>query len=102
MRNQFFILEVEKQTPVESVEVNDGYESGFEPRSVLMLKAPEIFSYDSFAAMLQGEAALHRFKKGDLVAVKLRFQAAKKNHEYYTQVVIEDIKLVKNTKPIYV
>ena len=101
MRNQKYFFEVERQTTVKYTDVNDGVNDyGLAPQSVLLLKEPGMFSTESVAGVLHGKNALYHFKKGDLVAVSLCFRKIKINHEYYTQVNIDDIKLVQNIKDI--
>lgn len=96
--NFFSIWEVETQSKVKSVVINDGeYSYGYEPQCMLALKSPKgSFAFDSIEAKLTGKAALYPFKKGDLVAVKLHFWRKKVNHEYVNCVIINDIKLVKD------
>ena len=97
----YLILEVEAQKRVDFVEVNNGdTDYGYEPQSVLVLKEYRMIPAESLAAILHGEAALHRFQKGDIVAVALRFSKVKKNHEYMTLVDVEDIKLVQDLKKV--
>ncbi len=98
-QNFYLIMEVEEQTRVECIDCNDGViDYGYEPQCVLLLKKPGRFSSDSIAVKLQGKAALHHFKKGDMVAVSLGFWKTKNDHEYSTRVTIDDIKLVKEIK----
>lgn len=97
----FSLWEVEDQTEVERVGCSEGeIDYGFEPQSVLILKSPGRFSLEKIAGRLHGKAALHQFKKGDLVIVKLRFWSWKTDHDYVNNVTINDIKLVKNLKDI--
>ena len=100
MENKNFSLwEVEDQSEVERVNCSDGeIDYGFEPQCMLMLKSPGRFSVEKIAGRLHGKAALHQFKKGDLVTVKLRFWGWKVNHDYVNNVTIDDIKLVKNLR----
>ncbi len=100
--SNFSIWEVESQSKVERVDVCDDVSSyGFEPQCYLCLKEPDRFSINSLAAKLCGKAALHQFKKGDLVAVQLRYSRVKKNNEYVTRITIENIKLVKQLKKLW-
>lgn len=98
----YSIWEVESQSKVERVDICDDVSSyGFEPQCNLCLKEPDRFSTNNLVARLCGKAALHQFKKGDLVAVRLRYWRVKKNNEYVTRITIEDIKLVKELKKMW-
>ena len=98
----YSIWEVESQSKVERVDICDDVSTyGFEPQCDLFLKEPDRFSINNLVARLCGKAALHQFKKGDLVAVTLRYRRVKKNHEYVTRVSIEDIKVVKELKKLW-
>ena len=95
-KNNYLLLEVENQESVKYINVNDGEcDYGPEPRSVLELRNPDGFPFGSLAATLHGEDALHRFTKGDLVLVKLRFWKTKKYEEYVNHIDIKDIQLVQ-------
>ena len=63
---------------------------------MLELKEPGRFSLDHLFAKLKGKAALHPFKKGDLVAVQLSFGGYRKGDEFINDIVIDEIKLVKD------
>ena len=98
----YSIWEVESQSKVERVDICDDESSyGYEPQCDLFLKEPDRFSTNNLVARLCGKEALHQFKKGDLVAVTLRYWRVKKNHEYVTRITIEDIKLVKELKKVW-
>ena len=98
----YSIWEVESQSKVERVDINDGEATyGFEPQCDLCLKEPDIFSINNLVARLCGKAALHQFKKGDLVAVQLRYGRVKKKNEYVTGITIKNIKLVKELKNVF-
>ena len=98
----FSIWEVESQSNVERVDICDDESTyGYEPQCNLCLKEPDRFSINSLVARLCGKAALHQFKKGDLVAVRLQYWRVKKNNEYVTRITIEDIKLVKELKKLW-
>ena len=92
----YLILEVEKQGKLKRVDVSDETSHiGYEPQSTLELKEPGRFSTYNMVATLSGKAALHQFKKGDLVAVKLTCWKYKKKGEFVNHISISDIKLVK-------
>lgn len=94
-KNFFRIFEIESQSSVERVKVNDGVnEYGYEPRCLLELKDPGRFSMNKIVGTLYGKPALYQFNKGDLVAVSLSFSKKEINNEYVTHVTIEDIKIV--------
>ncbi len=96
MENQFF-FQVEGQSEIERVEMSDDTNHyGYEPQAMLELKEPGRFSLDHLFAKLKGKAALHPFKKWDLVAVQLRFHGYHKDGNYVNNIVIDDIKLVKD------
>lgn len=98
---EFSLWEVEDQTEVERVDCSYGENDyGYEPQCMLMLKSPGRFSTEKITGSLHGKAALHQFKKGDLVTVKFRFWSWKTNHDYVNTVTINDIKLVKNLRDI--
>ena len=92
------LLEVEGLSSVERVEMSDDtYHYGYEPEAMLELKEPGRFSLDHLFAKLKGKASLHPFKKGDLVAVQLQFWGHRKgDYEFVNDIVIDDIKLVKD------
>ena len=95
-------MEVEKQSKVERVDIcDDTRHYGFEPQCRLKIKEPGRFSMDTLSATLSGKAALHQFKKGDLVAVKLRFWGYKEKGEFVNHIHIEDIKLVKELDHLF-
>ena len=95
--NNYLLMEVEKQSKVERVEVReDDFLMGYEPQCRLEIKEPGWFSMNTLSATLSGKAALHQFKKGDLVAVKLWFSGYKDKGEFVNHIRIEDIKLVKD------
>ena len=102
-RNYFSIWEVEYQSNVERVHINDDkIDYGYDPQCNLELKEPGRFSLNSLVGRLHGKMALHQFKKGDLVAVSLIYTKVKSHHEYITRITIEDIKIVKNVNDIYI
>lgn len=97
----YSIWEVESQSKIERVDINDGENSyGFEPQCNLCLKEPGRFSINNLVAKLSGKAALHKFKKGDLVAVQLCYWRVLRNNEYVNLVIIKDIKLVTELNKI--
>ena len=100
--NSYLIMEVEKQGKVKRVELCDetGH-IGYEPQCTLELKDPGRFSLNSFVATVSGKAALHPFKKGDLVAVKLWIMKIKHDDELVNRIYIEDIKLVKELDHLF-
>ena len=98
----YLILEVEKQGKLKRVDVSDETSHiGYEPQSTLELKEPGRFSTFNLVATLSGKAALHQFKKGDLVAVKLRCWKYKKKGELVNHISISDIKLVKELDHLF-
>jgi len=100
--SNYLIMEVENQGKVRRVDVCDETSHiGYEPQSTLELKEPGRFSTYNMVATLSGKAALHQFKKGDLVAVKLRCWKYKKKSEFVNHISISDIKLVKNLDPLF-
>ena len=95
----YLILEVEKQGKLKRVDVSDETSHiGYEPQSTLELKEPGRFSTYNMVATLSGKAALHQFKKGDLVAVNLRCW---KKGELVNHICISDIKLVKELDHLF-
>lgn len=91
------IWEVENQSLVERVNICDDTDHyGYELQATIELKEPGRFSIDRLVATLHGKHALHQFKKGDIVAAKLRFRTCKKHGELVNHISIEDIKLVKD------
>ena len=94
----YLIMEVEEEKKLEFVDVcdDDGCYRGKEPRKELMLKEPGGYSQNNFVGTLYGETALHCFKKGDQVAVSIRFRKT----EDGTVITIEDIKRVKNLENV--
>lgn len=100
MKEYFSLIwEVESQSTVKRVAYSDEEtDYGYEPQCTLVLKEPGRFYLNTLAATLHGEAALHQFNKGDLVAVKLRFEKKECNNEYLNRVTIEEIVLVKKLK----
>ena len=94
----YLITEVEEERKLEFVDVydNDGYYRGKEPQKELEFKEPGECSMNNFVGTLYGEAALHSFKKGDQVAVSIRFRKT----EDGTVITIEDIKRVKNLENV--
>ena len=99
--NSYLIMEVEKQGKVKRVNICDGTHSGYEPQCTMELKDPGRFSLNSFVATVSGKAALHPFKKGDLVAVKLWIMKIKHDGELVNRIYIEDIKLVKELDHLF-
>lgn len=100
--NNYLILEVEKQSKVKRVDIcdnNDHY--GFEPQAELELKEPGCCSIERLTGTLSGKAALHQFKKGELVAVKLNHWGYKKKGEFVNHIRIKDIKLVKELDHLF-
>lgn len=100
--NSYLIMEVEKQGKVKRVELRDetGH-IGYEPQCTLELKDPVRFSLNCLAGTLSGKAALHQFKKGDLVAVKLWIWKYKHHGEFVNHIHIKDIKLVKELDHLF-
>ena len=100
--NSYLIMEVEKQGKVKRVELRDetGH-IGYEPQCTLELKDPVRFSLNCLVGTLSGKAALHQFKKGDLVAVKLWIMKIKHDDELVNRIYIEDIKLVKELDHLF-
>ena len=100
--NNYLIMEVEHQTKVERVDISeDNVHYGFEPQCRLELKEPGRLPMDRLVGTLSGKTALHQFKKGDLVAVKLRLWGYKKKGEFINRISIDDIKLVKELDPLF-
>ncbi len=100
--NNYLIMEVEKQSKVKRVDIcddNDHY--GFEPQAELELKEPGRFSMERLTGTLTGKAALHQFKKGDLVAVRLNHWGYRKKGEFVNHIRIKDIKLVKELDHLF-
>lgn len=96
-KETFFVYEVLGQSKIERVEMSDDKNHyGYEPQAMLELKEPGRFALDHLFAKLKGKAALHPFKKGDLVAVRLDFWSYRKDGNYVNDIVIDDIKLVKD------
>lgn len=96
IHNHYLIMEVLNKREVKSIEVfEDDFRMGYEPQSELELKNVCGFLSEKLVCTLSGKAALHPFKKGDIVAVMLCFRAFKKEEELVNQIFIEDIKLVK-------
>lgn len=95
------IMEVEKQGKVKRVNICDGTHSGYEPQCTMELKDPGRFSLNSLVGTLSGKAALHQFKKGDLVAVKLWIWKYKHHGEFVNHIYIKDIKLVKELDHLF-
>ena len=97
----YLIMEVEKQGKVKRVNICDGTHSGYEPQCTMELKDPGRFSLNSLVGTLSGKAALHQFKKGDLVAVKLWIWKYKHHGECVNHIHIKDIKLVKELDHLF-
>ena len=97
----YLIMEVEKQGKVKRVNICDGTHSGYEPQCTMELKDPVRFSLNSLVGTLSGKAALHQFKKGDLVAVKLWIWKYKHHGEFVNHIHIKDIKLVKELNHLF-
>ena len=98
MFNNFYSLfEVEGLGKIKRVDFidQDGEKCNY-PEAQLELKRPGRFSVDHLTATLWGKAALHPFKKGDLVAVQLRFGGYRKGDDFINDIVIDDIKLMKD------
>lgn len=96
-KETFFVYEVLGQSNVKRISFTDenGEKCSY-PEAQLELKQPGKFSVDNLTAKLWGKAALHPFKKGDLVAVQLRFHGYHKDGNYVNNIVVYDIKLVKD------
>lgn len=95
-------MEVENQSKVENVEVSeDNVHLGYEPQSELELKEAGRFSIERLVGTLSGKAALHQFKKGDLVAVNISHWGYKKDGEYVNHIRIQDIKLIKELDHLF-
>ena len=100
--NTYLIMEVAHQSKVENVDVcEDDIHMGYEPQSELKLKEPSKFSREELVGTLCGKAALHQFKKGDLVAVSLRHRGYNNNGEFVNRIIIEDIKFAKDLDYLY-
>ena len=97
----YLIMEVEKQGKVKRVNICDGTHSGYEPQCTMELKDPVRFSLNCLVGTLSGKAALHQFKKGDLVAVKLWIWKYKHHGEFVNHIHIKDIKLVKELDHLF-
>lgn len=94
--------EIENQSQIKRVDVSDGSNHyGFEPEATLKLKEPGRFSMNSLVATLKGKHALHQFKKGDIVAVQLRFNTYKKHGKWINDISIQDIKIVKDLSHLF-
>lgn len=94
--NNYLLMKVVHQSRVKRVDICDETSHiGYEPQCKLELKGPGRFSIDSLEGKLSGKAALHQFKEGDLVAVKLEFWGHKEKGEFVNHIRIKDIKLVK-------
>ena len=92
----YIIMEVVDQSIVKNVECcEDDCLLGYEPQSDLELKEPGRFSIERLIGTLSGKAALHQFKKGDIVAVNLSHWGYKEDGEFVNHISINDIKLVK-------
>lgn len=95
-------MEVVHQSKVVNVEVSeDNFHMGFEPQSELELKEPGKFSSERLVGTLSGKAALHQFKKGDVVAVSLNYRGYKKVGDFVNHIFISDIKLVSDLDYLY-
>lgn len=95
--NTYFIMKVAHQSKVTNVDVcENDIHMGYEPQSELELIEPGKFSIEKLVGTLCGKAALHQFKKGDLVAVSIRHRGYNKNGELINRIIIEDIKFVKD------
>ena len=100
--NTYLIMEVAHQSKVENVDVcEDDIHMGYEPQTELELIEPDKPSLERLVGTLCGKAALHQFKKGDLVAVSLRHRGYTNNGELVNHIIIEDIKLVKDLDYLY-
>lgn len=94
-------MEVEQQGAVQVMPVEeDGVVMGYEPQCEIHLQEPGKFAFNKLVATLGGKAALHPFKKGDLVAVCFYFWKYKENDNYVNQLIVRDIKLVKELDDI--
>ena len=95
-------MEVKKQSLVKNVVVReDNFLMGYEPQSDLELEEPESYPRERLTATLCGKPALHQFKKGDIVAVRLNHLGYRDNDEFVNRIIIEDIKLVKELDQLY-
>ena len=100
--NIYLIMEVAHQSKVKNINVcEDDIHMGYEPQSKLELKEPGKFSIEKLVGTLCGKAALHQFKRGDIVAVSLGHRGYNKNGELINHIIIEDIKLVKELDYLY-
>ena len=96
-KNFYYVFEVVAKNDLKSVEVyEDDFFMGFEPRATMEFKIPGKFSPERLVGRLHGHAALHPFKKGDLVAVSLSFRGYGKGDDFVNDIVIDEIKLVKD------
>ena len=59
------------------------------------------FPSERLVGTLSGKAALHQFKKGDLVAVSLNYRGYKKVGDFVNHIFISDIKLVSDLDYLY-
>jgi hypothetical protein len=92
----YLLMEVIDQSKIRSVEISENnLHFGYEPQSDLELKEPEEVGVERLIGTLRGKAALHQFKKGDLVAVNLSYRGYKEDGEFVNHIIINDIKLVK-------
>lgn len=89
-------MEVAHQSKIKNVDIcEDDVHMGYEPQSELELIEPGKFSREKLVGTVCGKAALHQFKKGDLVAVSLRHRGYYENGKLVNRICIDDIKLVK-------
>lgn len=94
--NNYLLMKVVHQSRVKRADICDETSHiGYEPQCKLELKGPGRFSINNLEGKLSGKAALHQFKEGDLVAVKLEFWGHKEKGEFVNHIRIKDIKLVK-------
>ena len=97
MVNLYDLYEVEGLSNVKRVDfIDEDGEKRCYPEAQLELKRPGRFSVDHLTATLWGKAALHPFKKGDLVAVQLSFGGYRKGDDFVNTVTVDDIKIIKD------
>ncbi len=98
----YFVYKVLGLSKVKRVDfIDEEGEKRCYPEADLELKGPEMFSVNHLTAKLWGKAALHPFKKGDLVAVQLSFGGYHKGEDFVNDITVDDIKLVRDLDKQY-
>lgn len=95
----FFILELENQSGLEFKEFCDAVGvCSVEPLKVLFLKEPNGFGFaeEELEVIVMGKKALYNFKKGDLLAVSLKFSRINEDGHSVNKCFLDDVKLVHN------